>query len=167
MARGSTGKACCRDFESGAGFKGARSVQNGDLGGAARKDALIESGGHMVNAKGVRCIIGYNKISKKDTTARGEKYDAIALGEHHSHICISALCRRGASIYWEKRYPKIQNRCYEPEQSKLTGQKARKVKGLLLRVCKKCHKTAKKCNGTSCLAPACRSNNLKLCQHLQ
>jgi len=37
------------DYVSGAGFKGARSVQNGDLGGSAHKDALIESGGYMLN----------------------------------------------------------------------------------------------------------------------
>jgi len=37
---------------SGAGFKSARSLQNGDLGVVARKDTLIESGGYMINDKG-------------------------------------------------------------------------------------------------------------------
>jgi len=138
----------------------------GSLGGTAYKDAFIKREGHMVNAKGVRCITGYKKLSKKDNTARGEKYNALALSEHHSHICISAICERGASITWEKGCPKIQHHCYDPEQSKLTGQEARKLKGLLLHVCKKCHRTAQECKGTSCLASACRSNNLKLCQHL-
>ena len=43
------------DYVSGAGLKGARCVRNGN----ARKDALIESGGYMVNEHGVRCIKGY------------------------------------------------------------------------------------------------------------
>jgi len=66
--------------------------------GNLSKDAIIKSEGHVVNAKGVLYISGYVKISKKGNTARGETCKAIALGEHHSHICISAICQRGASI---------------------------------------------------------------------
>ena len=125
--------------------------------GNLRKDALVKREGHMVNDKGVLCITGYQKICKRANTARVEKCKAIALGEHHSQICMSAICQKGASITWEKGRPKIQHQCYDPEQSGLTGQKARKLKGLGLHVCKKCHRTAQECRGASCLASACRS----------
>jgi len=41
------------DYVTGAGFKGARNVRNGNLNGAATKAALIKREGHMVNDKGV------------------------------------------------------------------------------------------------------------------
>jgi len=184
------------DYVPGAGFKGARNVRNGDLGGAATKAAFITHEGHMVNDKGVRCITGYHELSnsrkaalikreghmvnakgvlritgyhklgEKGNMARGKKCNTIALGEHHLHICTSAICQSGASITWEKGFPKIQHHCCDPEQSGLTEQKARKVKVLGLHICKKCHRTAQECKGTCCLASSCRSNSLKLCQHL-
>jgi len=60
------------DYVSGAGFKGARCVRNGDL----RKDALIESGGYMVNDKGERCIKGYHDLGnlRKDTLIESGGY---------------------------------------------------------------------------------------------
>ena len=150
------------DYVPGAGFKNARKVWNGEK----TKDALIERKGHMVNDQDVLCITGYRELGKKGNTERGKKCKAIALGEHHSHIYISAICQRGASVTCEKSFPRVQHHCYDPEQSALTGQKARQVKGLKLHVCKKCQRTTQERKGTSCLASACRSNSLKLCQHL-
>jgi len=46
------------DYVSGAGFRRARSGQNGNL----RKDALIESEGYMLNDQGKLCIKGYNDL---------------------------------------------------------------------------------------------------------
>jgi len=215
------------DHVSGAGFKGARSVRNGNLGGAACKDALIESGGYMVNDKGVRCIKGYNNLgnlrkdalmvsggymvnehgvrciqgyhdlgnSSKDAliessgyilndkgewciqgyhdlgnlggAAKAKIHEANALGEHHTRICISALCQRGASVKWENGYAILLHHCYDPQQSGLAGQQPRQKKGLKLHVCKKCHRTAKECKGgAGCRAPACSNTSLKSCQHL-
>ena len=34
------------------------------------------------------------------------------------------------------------------------------------RTCKKCHRTALQCKETSCSAPACRNNSLKLCKYV-
>ena len=45
-----------------AGFKGAHNVRNGDLGGAVRKAALIESGGYMFTEHDKLCIKGYNDL---------------------------------------------------------------------------------------------------------
>ena len=87
--------------------KGVRCIKGYNDLGNSTKDVFIERGGHMVNAKGEWCIREYSKLSKKANMTRLEKHDTIALGEHHSHICISAICKRGASIYWEKGYPKI------------------------------------------------------------
>jgi len=48
------------DYVTGARFKGARNLQNRDLGGAATKGTLIKrhahQEGHRVNEQGVRCI---------------------------------------------------------------------------------------------------------------
>jgi len=106
----------------------------GDLGGAARKAALIESEGYMVNTKGVVCSTGYHKLGnlRKAALVESEGYmvndkgvvcstgyhklgklggagkaniSAVnALGEHHTHICISVLCQRGASVKLENGY---------------------------------------------------------------
>ena len=180
------------DCVTGAGFKGARGVRNGNASkaahiereghmindkgvlcitgyhilGNATKAAHIKREGHMVNDKGVRCITGYQRISKKGNTAKGKIAIATTLGEHHLHICISAICQRGASIKCDGEDFRMYHHCYDPEPSGLAGQKPRQVKGLGLHVCKKCHKTAKQCKETICLAPACRNNSLKLCKHL-
>jgi len=92
---------------------------------------------------------------------------ADALGEHHTHICISALCQRGTSVMWEKGYPVNVHLCYDPQRSGLAGQRLRQKKGLKLHVCKKCHRRAKDCmGGASCRAPACSNTSRKSCQHL-
>jgi len=144
------------DYVSGAGFKGSRSVRKGDL----RKDALIESDGNMLNDKGEWCIKGYRDMGILGNTVKGKVHKANALGKHHTHICISAICQRGASISWQKGYPVIFHHCYDPEQSGLAGQTARSKKGLQLHICKQCHRTAQECEGTGCLAP-CRNSRLK------
>jgi len=120
----------------------------------------------MVNDKGEWCIKGYYDLSNLGNTAKGKVHEANALGEHHSRICISAICQRGASIKWQNGYPTIFHHCYDPQQSGLAGQKARQKKGLKLHICKKCHRTAKECKGAGCLALACRNNSIKSCQHL-
>ena len=66
--------------------------------GNSRKDAIIKREGHMVNEQGVRCITGYHIMSKRGNTAKGKVHETTSLGEHHSHICISVICQRGASI---------------------------------------------------------------------
>jgi len=47
------------DYVISTAFKGARSARNGNLGGAARKAQLAESGGYTLNDKGKSCIQGY------------------------------------------------------------------------------------------------------------
>jgi len=126
------------------------------------KDALIERKGYVVNDKGVQCITGYKNMSTAGTEARAKKVRATALGEHHSHTCISAICQVGASTKWEGENVRLFHHCYDPEQSGLAGHKPRQVKGLGLNVRKKCHRTTKKCKETSCLAPACSNNSLIL-----
>jgi len=51
-----------RDYVTAASFKGAHNVRNGDLGGAAAKAALIESGGYMFNTQDKLYITGYHKL---------------------------------------------------------------------------------------------------------
>jgi len=122
--------------------------------------------GYMVNDQGVRTSAAHTRLSKKGAAARSNSARATALGEHHSHICISAIFQRGASIKWKGEIVRMYHYCYDPERSGLAGQKPQQVKGLGLRVCKKCHRTAKKCKEASCLAPACSNNSLILCKHL-
>ena len=42
------------DYKISAGYRGARSVRNGNV----TKAALIERGGHMINKRGQECITG-------------------------------------------------------------------------------------------------------------
>jgi len=185
------------DYVTAAGFKGARNVRSGDLGSAARKatliesegymvndkgvmcctgyhnlgnlrkDALVESDGHMVNDKGVVCSTGYHKLGNLSGVAQAKTLAVTALGEHHTHVCISALCQRGASVKWENGCAILVHHCYDPQQSGVAGQPPRQKKGLKLHVCKKCHRTAKDCKGgAACRAPACSNTSLKSCQHL-
>jgi len=102
----------------------------GRVGGAALKDAFIQKDGYLTNKRGKECIAGFHGLGnlrsdaliQKDgymTNKRGKEVSAgfhelgtlggavharisaaTALGEHHTHICISALCRRGASVSW-------------------------------------------------------------------
>ena len=137
-----------------------------DLGNLTR-DANIKRDGHMVDDKGVQCITKYHEMSNLAHAAKGKVHEANALGEHHSHECISAICQKGVSIKWRDGYPINCHHCYDSQQSGLAGQKPRQVKGLKLHLCKKCHRTAKECKGTGCLAPACRNYSLKSCQHLR
>ena len=139
------------DYVSGAGLKGARSVRNGNLRkdaliesggyivndkgvlcikgyhdlGNLCKDALVESGGYMINNKGVRCIKKYHEMSNLGNTAKGQVHKANALGEHRLHICISVISQRGASIKWQDGNPILCHHCYDPQQSGLAGQKSR------------------------------------------
>ena len=135
--------------------------------GNSRKDAIIESGAHMVNDKGESCIRGYHDLGNLGNAALQKILEANALGEHHTHICISAICQRGASVKWEHGYAILVHHCYDPQQSGLAGQKPRQKKGQKWHMCKKCHRPAKECKGgVGCLAPACSNTSLKSCQHL-
>jgi len=119
------------DYVKAAGFEGARSVRNGNarkaqlvesggytfndkgklciqgywelgnLGGAATKAAHIEREGHMINEHGKQCITGFHKLGGLGGAANARIHTAKALDEHHTHICISALCQRGVSVRWE------------------------------------------------------------------
>ena len=60
------------DYVTAAGFKGARNVRNGNLGGAARKAQLIESDGYTLNNKGKWCIKGYQDLGDLGHTSHGE-----------------------------------------------------------------------------------------------
>ena len=150
--------------------KGTRCITGyhnlGYLGGAGAKDKYIQREGYMVNDKGTRCSTAYQRLSKKGVEAKAKISAATAMGEHHSHICISAIRQRGASIKWEDGLVRMYHHCYYPEQSGLVGQKPRQVRGLGLHVCKNCHRTARECNEASFLVSACSSNSLKLCEHL-
>ena len=140
----------------------------GDLGGAARKGQLVESGGYALNEKGKLCIQGYMDLGNLSTggAAHAKISAAKALDEHHTHICISALCHRGASVRWEKGCPVFEHHCYDPQLSGLEGQQPRQKKGLKLTMCKKCHRTAKECKGGAGCRATCNTTNHKLCQHL-
>jgi len=134
--------------------------------GNVNKAALIERDGYIRNDKGRLCIKGYRDIAIKGGAALAKICAAQALDEHHTHICISALCRRGVSVRWEKGYPVFEHLCYDPQLSGLEGQKPRQKKGLKLHMCKKCHRTAKECKkGAGCRA-TCNTTNRKSCQHL-
>jgi len=154
------------DYVISAGFKGARSVRNGNLGGAATKAAHIERGGHMINKHGKECITGLRDVGILGGVASREIHMAKALDEHHTHICISALCRRGVSVRWEKGRAVYAHHCYDPQLSGMEGQKAKQKKGLTLQMCKKCHRTANECKGGDRCRATCNTTNRKSCQHL-
>jgi len=137
----------------------------GDLGGTANKAALVESSGHTLNSKGKLCIQGFRDLGSLGT-ASAKIHTAKALDEHHTHICISALCQRGVSVRWEKGYPVFQHSCCDPQLSGLEGQKTRQKKGSKLQMCKKCHRMAKDCKGGVGCRATCNTTNRKSCQHL-
>jgi len=115
----------------------------GGLGGAMSTTALIKRDCYMINDKGVRTSTAHNRLGKIGAEARDKIARATVLSEHHSHICISALCQSGASVKWEGQNVRLFHLCYDPEQSGLAGQKPQQVRGLGLHVCKKCHRTAR------------------------
>jgi len=66
----------------------------GSLGGNANKDALIEKGGRITNQHGKQVVAGFHVIGNLGGAATARNREATA---HHTHICTSALCRRGSS----------------------------------------------------------------------
>ena len=66
----------------------------GNLGSAARKGQLVESDGYTLNDKGKLCIQGYRDLAIAGGVTIAKISAAKALDEHHTHICISALCCR-------------------------------------------------------------------------
>jgi len=85
--------------------------------GNLSKAAKIESGGYMFNEHDKLSITGYNKLDNLGGAALAKICAADALGEHHTHICISALCQRGASVKWKNGHPVVFHLCYDPQQS--------------------------------------------------
>ena len=134
--------------------------------GNLTKDAIIEKEGHMINEHGKRCITGFHKLGKLSGEATIKIHAAKALDEHHTHICISALCRRGASISWQKGYPVYAHRCCDPQLSGIEGQQTKQQRGKKLHMCKKCHRTAQDCEGGDRCRVTCNTTNHKSCQHL-
>jgi len=180
------------EYKIDADYRGARNVRNG----RSNRDALIEKEGYMINERGQVCITGFSKLGNLSKAAhietggyminkRGKEcitglYDigtlgceatskisaAKALDEQHTHICISVLCRRGASVHWSLGYPSYQHHCYDPQLSGIRGQKPKQKRGLKLHMCKKCHRTAKHCEGGDRCRVTCNTTNGKSCQHL-
>ena len=75
------------DYVHAAGFKGARSVRNGKLGGAANKAAHIEREGYIINEHGKQCIKGLRDFAILGGAAHAKIHTAKALDEHHTHLC--------------------------------------------------------------------------------
>jgi len=134
--------------------------------GNVTKAALIEREGYTTNEHGKQCITGLRDISILGGVATAKIHTAKALDEHHTHIYISALCRRGVSVRWEKGYAVYGHSCYDPQLSGMEGQKAKQKKGLTLQMCKKCHRTANECKGGDRCRATCNTTNRKSCQHL-
>jgi len=120
----------------------------------------------MVNQHGKECITECHIMGKLAGATNLKNFAAKALDEHHTHICIFALCRRGVSVGWQKGYPVYAHHCYDPQLSEIAGQKPKQKKGLTLQLCKKCHRTAKDCEGGDHCRVTCNTTNRKLCQHL-
>jgi len=158
------------DYVIAAGFKGARSVRNGN----ARRGQLVESSGYAFNDKGELCIQGYRDLGIKfgalstGPAVMTEIRAAKALDEHHTHICISALCHRGAhpcvSLTGEDAI--LVHLCYDPQLLGLAGQQPRRKKGLKLHMGEKCHRTAQECKGGAGCKATCNTTNRTSCQHL-
>jgi len=176
----------------------------GKLGGAAIRDALIEKEGFMINDRGQECITGFHKLGNErkaqfiaegaytidkhgkqvlagfqdigslGNAAKGRGYAATAMGEHHTHICISALCQRGASVTWTKgtnKGPKKDYRvyvhlCYDFAHSGAAGQIPKQIRGMQNHMCKKCHRLAGHCAGGDGCRVSCNTPRHKSCQHL-
>jgi len=74
---------------------------------------------NLISAFSSLFIQGYVDMAIQGGAALGKICAAKALDEHHTHICISALCRRGASVKWEKGYPVVFHLCHDPQLSGL------------------------------------------------
>ena len=136
-----------------------------DLGNA-NKDAHIEKGGYMTNKHGNEVIAGLHEIGGLGGEAKARISAATALGEHHTHICISALCRRGASVSWQKEYPVYAHLCYDFALSGAEEQTPKQQRGMKNHMCKKCHRSAKRCAGGDQCRVTCNTPSHKSCQHL-
>jgi len=185
------------DYKFEAGYRGARSVRNGRVGGAAIRDALIAKGGHITNKHGQVVIAGYHDLGSvggnatKDaliakgghiTNKHGQEviagfHDIGSLGGavlarkradtvDHTHVCTSALCRRGASVLWQHGYAVYAHYCYDFERSGAAGQLPKPRKGMQHHICKKCHRSAKLCAGGDHCRVTCNTPSHKSCQHL-
>jgi len=146
----------------------------GKLGGAANRDALIETGGYTIGKHGKKVIAGFQDISSLGLATQGRDRAATALGGHHTHICISALCQRGASATWTKgtnKGPKKDYRvyahlCYDFAHSGAEGQTPKQQKGMKNHMCKKCHRLAGHCAGGDGCRVSCNTSSHQSCQHL-
>jgi len=101
----------------------------------------------MTNKHGKEVVAGFHDMGILGGEAKALIHAATALGEHHTHICISALCRRGASVIWQNGYPVYSHFCYDFELSGVEGQKPKQQRGMKNHMCKKCHRLAKHCAG--------------------
>jgi len=121
------------EYKIHAGYRGARNVRNG----VANRDKLIETGGYMFNKRGHEVITGFLDVGTLGGQATSKIMATKALDEQHTHICISALCRRGASVHWSNGYSNYQHHCYDPELSGIEGQQPKQKRGLKVHMCKK------------------------------
>jgi len=142
----------------------------GKLGGAASRDALIAKGGYMINKHGKEVIACFHNTGALGLAAQGRDHAATALGDHHTHICISVLCQRGASVTWskgtKKDYPVYAHLCYDFAHTGAQGQTPKQYKGMKHHMCKKCHRLAGHCAGGDGCRVSCNTPNHKSCQHL-
>ena len=140
-----------------------------DLGNL-RSDALIEKDGYVTNKHGKEVVAGFHEMGILSAQAKARIHEATALGEHHTHICISALCQRGASVRWskgkKKDYPVYEHLCYDYAHSGAAGQTPKQYKGMKHHMCKKCHRLAGHCAGGDGCRVSCNTSNHKQCQHL-
>jgi len=138
----------------------------GKVGGAAAKDVLVEKDGYMTNKRGKEVSTGFHELGSLGGAAHALIFAATALGEHHTHICISAVCRRGASVSWQKGFRVYVYWCYDFELSGVEGQTPKQQRGMRTRMCKKCHRLAKHCAGRDQCRVTCNTTSRKSCQHL-
>ena len=115
-------------------------------------------------------VAGFHEIGILGGEAKARIFAATALGEHHTHICISALCRRGASVTWHKQtnkdYREYGHFCYDFDLSVVAGQQPKRKRGMKSVMCKKCHRLAQYCAGGDSCRVTCNTPSHKSCQHL-
>jgi len=134
--------------------------------GNLSKPAHIEKEDHIINKRGKKFITGFYDLGTLGGEATSKISAAKALDEQHTHICISALCRRGASVHWSLGYSSYQHHYYDPQLSGMEEQKPKQKRGLKLHKCKKCHRTAQHCEGGDRCRVTRNITNGKSCQHL-